>query len=141
MCISRHYNWGRVVLDEQRHNKAPTKLRIVTIQVSEVMTGTLVITAICSESRITMEYFHLFTAMPNRNTSPFGNQELAGESLENKNKRGIKNKRGFTKARNIKRWPKCENKKGRSKDEKLGTKGDKVNRWYNFFLTIVFIFF
>lgn len=50
-----------------------------------------------------MEYFHVFTAMPNRNTSPFGNQELTGESLENKNKRGIKNKRGFTKARNIKR--------------------------------------
>ena len=74
------------------------------------MTGTLVITAIHSWSRITMEYFHFLLAMPNRNTSPFGNQELTGECLENINKRGTKNKRGCTKARNIKRWPKSENK-------------------------------
>lgn len=39
-----------------------------------------------------MEYFHFLTAMPNRNTSPFGNQELTGEWLENINERGTKNK-------------------------------------------------
>ena len=50
-----------------------------------------------------MEYFHFLPAMPNRNTSPSGNQELTGECLENINKRGTKNKRGCTKARNIKR--------------------------------------
>ena len=37
-----------------------------------------------------MEYFHFLTAMPNGNTSPFGNQELTGEWVENINKRGTK---------------------------------------------------
>lgn len=51
--------------------------------VPQVMTETLVIAAIHLESRMIKQYFHVFTGMHNRNTSPFGNQELAKEWLEN----------------------------------------------------------